>query len=74
MLHKLLQRKKTLPKIVGGFEKTLNDLGELQKHNNAQIDTHSERLNESRVKIAEAQAENEKAGAVAHNIRKLLNS
>lgn len=71
MLAKIFGRKK-LPHIISGFQRTLTHLEELQKHNNETIDWHSEIINEARAKTEQLTQENVKAGAIASNIRGLL--
>lgn len=67
----LLSRKR-LPHIVAGFEKTLGELENLQKENNEGIQEHEERVAHHRSRRDEMIEENVKAGAVASNIRRLL--
>lgn len=71
MLAKIFGRKK-LPHIISGFEKTMSHLEELQKHNNSEVDFHSELINESRARVESLNQENQRAGQIAQNIRALL--
>lgn len=64
--------RKRLPHIVSGFERTLGELENLQKENNEGIGAHDEVIAYSRSRRDEMIEENIKAGAVASNIRKLL--